>query len=156
MTRHTLSILVDNEAGVLSQVTRLFSRKGYNIESLAVGVTEDHSISRITVEVLADDRHVDLLCNQLQKLLCVHKVVQLNNALRRELVMVKVANQEIGKVIEKFDGKIIDKSDKCCIIEFVGDDACVEEVEKMLSPFGIVELVRTGMIALERDGGNNG
>ena len=74
MTRHTLSVLVENTAGVLSQVSRLFSRKGYNIESLAVGTTDDPEVSRITIEVMANDQQTNLLCNQLRKLLPVHSV----------------------------------------------------------------------------------
>ena len=72
--RHSLSVLVDNEAGVLSQVSRMFSRKGYNIESLAVGTTDDPRVSRITIEILADDKQINLLCNQLRKLMPVHSV----------------------------------------------------------------------------------
>ena len=78
-TRRSLSVLVDNEAGVLSQVSRLFSRKGYNIESLAVGTTDDPAVSRITIEVLADDKQITLLSNQLRKLLPVHSVKLLNS-----------------------------------------------------------------------------
>ena len=74
MERRSLSVLVDNEAGVLSQVSRMFSRKGYNIESLAVGTTDDPSVSRITIEVMADEKHTNLLCNQLGKLMPVHSV----------------------------------------------------------------------------------
>ena len=90
--RRSLSVLVDNEAGVLSQVSRLFSRKGYNIESLAVGTTDDPAVSRITIEVLADDKQINLLSNQLRKLFPVHSVKLLNseNAIRRELILIKV------------------------------------------------------------------
>ena len=92
--RRSLSVLVDNEAGVLSQVSRLFSRKGYNIESLAVGTTDDPAVSRITIEVLADDKQINLLSNQLRKLLPVHSVKLLHpeNAIRRELLC-KITNQ---------------------------------------------------------------
>ncbi|MBQ2748074.1 MAG: acetolactate synthase small subunit, partial [Firmicutes bacterium] len=85
--RHTLAVLVDNEAGVLSQVSRMFSRKGYNIESLAVGTTDTPTISRITIEVMADDDQIELLSNQLRKLIPVHslKVMNMDNAIRREL-----------------------------------------------------------------------
>ena len=94
--RHTLSVLVDNESGVLSQVSRLFSRKGYNIESLAVGTTDDPLISRITIEVLADEDHAELLCNQLRKLFPVHSVKRLSpgHSIRRELVLVKVTAKD--------------------------------------------------------------
>lgn len=94
--RRSLSVLVDNEAGVLSQVSRLFSRKGYNIESLAVGTTSDPKVSRITIEVLADQRHAELLCNQLRKLLPVHsvKLLRPDNSLRREMILMKVSTPD--------------------------------------------------------------
>ena len=106
-TRRSLSVLVDNEAGVLSQVSRLFSRKGYNIESLAVGTTDDPAVSRITIEVLADDKQITLLSNQLRKLLPVHSVKLLNseNAIRRELILIKVGagTAQRGEVIDERD-----------------------------------------------------
>ena len=110
--RHTLAVLVDNESGVLSRVARLFSGKGYNIESLAVGTTDNPAISRITIEVIADDQQLNLLCNQLRKLICVHSVKALKpeHAIRRELMLIKVSS---------------------------GDSVQLE-------------LVRTGMVALER------
>lgn len=90
--RRSLSVLVENEAGVLSQVSRMFSRKGYNIESLAVDTTDQPNVSRITIEVMADEKHTNLLCNQLRKLLPVHSVKLLNpaNSIRRELILLKV------------------------------------------------------------------
>ena len=91
-TRHTLSVLVENAAGVLSQVSRLFSRKGYNIESLAVGTTDDPKVSRITIEIDTDDSSAAQIANQLRKLFCVYSVQELvpDNSIRRELVMIKV------------------------------------------------------------------
>ena len=99
MRVHTLAVLVDNEAGVLSQVSRLFSRKGYNIESLAVGTTESPDTSRITIEVVADDDHIALVANQLRKLYPVHSVKLLNpdNSIKRELLMVKVKAEDGSK-----------------------------------------------------------
>lgn len=92
MTRHTLSVLVENSAGVLSQVSRLFSRKGYNIESLAVGTTDDPAVSRITIEVMGDEKTIEQVMNQLSKLFCVYSVQELlpERSIRRELVMFKV------------------------------------------------------------------
>ena len=92
ITRRTLAVLVDNEAGVLSRVVRLFSGKGYNIESLAVGTTDDPKVSRITIEVMADEKQTRLLSNQLRKLICVHSVKTLHpdHSIRRELVLIKV------------------------------------------------------------------
>ena len=156
--RKTLSVQVDNEAGVLSQVSRLFSRKGYNIESLAVGTTDSHLVSRITIEVLADDRHAELLCNQLRKLLPVHSVKLLEPAqsIRRELILIKVkalnseVRNEIIQIANIFRGSIIDVSTETLTMSLIGDEKKTEAVQNLLEEFGIIELVRTGMIALER------
>ena len=93
ISRHTLAVLVDNEAGVLSRVARLFSGKGYNIESLAVGATHDPAVSRMTIEMLTDEKQARLICNQLRKLICVHSVKRLSaeHAIRRELVLIKAS-----------------------------------------------------------------
>ena len=100
--KHTIAVLVDNEAGVLSQVSRLFSRKGFNIESLAVGTTDNPEISRITIEVLADEDHAELIANQLRKLFIVHslKVLPPEKSIRRELVLLKVRAENSVKRIE--------------------------------------------------------
>lgn len=158
MKRHTLAIQVDNEAGVLSQVSRLFSRKGYNIESLAVGTTDSPQISRITIEVLADGLHAELLCNQLRKLLPVHSVKMLEStqAIRRELLLIKVkaasseTRNEIIQVANIFRGSIIDVSTETLTLSIIGEEKKTEAMTKLLDEFGIIELVRTGMIALER------
>ena len=119
ITRRTLSVLVENAAGVLSQVSRLFSRKGYNIESLAVGTTDDPAVSRITIEVMADGAMIEQIMNQLRKQFPVYSVQELRpeRSIRRELVMFKVK---------------------------------AEAIQRLLEAFGILELVRTGMVALER------
>jgi len=156
--RHTLAVQVDNEAGVLSQVSRLFSRKGYNIESLAVGTTDDPQISRITIEVLADDQHAALLCNQLRKLLPVHsvKLLEPTQAIRRELVLIKVqavtseSRGEIIQIANIFRGSIIDVCSETLTLSLIGAEDKIDAARTLLRAFGIVELVRTGMIALER------
>ncbi|MCL2379263.1 MAG: acetolactate synthase small subunit [Coriobacteriia bacterium] len=156
--RHTLAIQVDNEAGVLSQVSRLFSRKGYNIESLAVGPTDIPSISRITIEVLTDDQHATLLCNQLRKLLPVHsvKMLETTKTLRRELVLIKVrattsdVRNEIIQIANIFRGSIVDVSSDTLTLSLIGEEEKTEAAQALLREFGIIELVRTGMIALER------
>ena len=158
ISRHTLAVLVDNEAGVLSRVTRLFSGKGYNIESLAVGTTHDPSVSRMTIEVLTDERQVKLICNQLRKLICVHSVKRLDpeRAIRRELVLIKVSaptheiRNEIIQIANIFRASIIDVSSGSLTIAVIGDDSKAEAILNLLGEFGILELVRTGMIALER------
>ena len=156
--RQTLAVLVDNEAGVLSRVARLFSGKGYNIESLAVGTTDDPKVSRITIEVMADEWQTRLLSNQLRKLICVHSVKSLKpeHAIRRELVLIKVkattseVRNEIIQVANIFRASIIDVSISSITLAVIGDESKAEAIQNLLTEFGILELVRTGMVALER------
>lgn len=158
ITRHTLSVLVENSAGVLSQVSRLFSRKGYNIESLAVGTTDDPATSRITIEVLADPQATEQIMNQLRKLFPVYSVQELlpERSIRRELVMFKVRAEspdirnEVIQIANIFRASIIDVSLKSLTLALIGDEAKADAIEKLLEAFGILELVRTGMVALER------
>lgn len=158
VTRRTLSVLVSNEAGVLSQVSRLFSRKGYNIESLAVGTTDDPLVSRITIETMADDAAAEQIMNQLRKQFCVYSVQELlpDRSIRRELVLYKVRAEqpdirnEIIQIANIFRASIIDVSLKSLTLALIGDEAKAEAMQKLLESFGILELVRTGMIALER------
>ena len=158
ITRHTLSVLVENTAGVLSQVSRLFSRKGYNIDSLAVGTTDDPAISRITIEVLADDLMIEQIMNQLRKLFAVYSVQLLSpeRSIRRELVMFKVkaeaadVRNEVIQIANIFRASIIDVSLGSLTLALIGDEAKAAAIQGLLEPFGILELVRTGMVALER------
>ena len=157
-TRHTLSVLVENSSGVLSQVSRLFSRKGYNIESLAVGTTDDPAESRITIEVMGDSAMMEQLMNQLRKLFPVHSVQELlpERSIRRELVMFKVkaetsdVRNEIIQIANIFRSSIIDVSVKSLTLALIGDESKAAAMEDLLEAFGILELVRTGMVALER------
>ncbi|MBR2571420.1 MAG: acetolactate synthase small subunit [Clostridia bacterium] len=156
--RRTLSVLVDNEAGVLSRVARLFSGKGYNIESLAVGTTDDPAVSRITIEVVTLEDQANLLCNQLRKLVCVHsvKILVPEHAIRRELVLIKVfcsaaeKRNEILQIANIFRASIIDVSKSSITLAVIGDETKTTAIEGLLSEFGILELVRTGTVALER------
>ncbi len=158
ITRHTLSVLVENAAGVLSQVSRLFSRKGYNIESLAVGTTDDPAVSRITIEVLCDASMIEQIMNQLRKLFPVYSVQELlpERSIRRELVMFKVqaetadVRNEVVQIANIFRASIIDVSLKTLTLALIGDETKAEAIQKLLEAFGILELVRTGMVALER------
>ena len=128
--RQTIAILVDNEAGVLSQVSRMFSRKGYNIESIASGVTSDPNITRITIELTADDGQAEFLCNQLRKIIQVHSVKLLTDsqALRRELVLFKVATKdsaernEIIQVANNVRASVIDVAVESLTIAVIGDE----------------------------------
>ncbi len=158
ITRQTLAVLVNNESGVLSQVSRLFSRKGYNIESLAVGVTEDPEVSRITIEIMADDDQIKLLSNQLRKLLPVHsvKILTPQKSIRRELVIIKVRAQggdtrnEIIQIANIFRASIIDVSTGSLTLAIIGEEQKTDGIGKILAEFEILELVRTGVIAIER------
>ena len=156
--RQTLVVLVDNEAGVLSQVTRLFSRKGYNIETLAVGATERPDLSRITIEVLTDDDRVALLSNQLRKLLPVHSVKLLTpqRSIRRELIIVKLRTPstecrgEIVQIANIFRASVIDVSVGSLSVAMIGEEQKIEGMLDLLREFEIMELVRTGVVAMER------
>ena len=145
----TLSVLVDNEPGVLSQISRLFSRKGFNIESLAVGPTQDRSLSRLTLEVITDDSQTELLCNQLSKMVPVHSV-------RRELVLCKVRAEnrsirnELIQLANVFRASILDVSATSMTLAVIGEESKNEALTDLLREFGILEMVRTGMVALER------
>ena len=158
ITRHTLSVLVDNEAGVLSQVSRLFTRKGYNIESLAVGTTDEPDVSRISIEVMADDGQALQLCNQLRKLFPVHSVKELtpSHSIRRELVLIKVSaasrdvRNEVIQIANIFRASIIDVAKESLTIALIGDESKAMAIQNLLQEFGILELARTGMVALER------
>ena len=156
--RYTIAALVSNEAGVLSQVTRLFSRKGYNIETLAVGCTEDPDVSRVTIEIVTDLSRVGLLCNQLRKLIPVYsvKLLEPERSIRRELVLIKVraadraVRDEVIQIGNIFRASIIDITPSTLTLSVIGDETKTAAVENLLSDFGILELVRTGIVAIER------
>ena len=158
VSRHTLSVLVENSAGVLSQVSRLFSRKGYNIESLAVGTTDDPAVSRITIEVLAAAPMVEQIMNQLRKLFPVYSVQELlpSHSIRRELVLYKVKavtpeiRNEVIQIANIFRASIIDVSLGSLTLALIGDENKADAMQELLENFGILELARTGMVALER------
>lgn len=157
MAKHTLSVLVENHAGVLSRVAGLFSRRGFNIESLAVGVTENPEISRMTIVVDGDDYTVEQVSKQLNKLIDVIKLKKLDekDSVSRELALIKVAatastRAEIVQLVEIFRAKIVDVSKNTLTIEISGDTKKVAALEELLRQFGIKEIVRTGTIAIER------
>lgn len=159
--KRTISIVVDNVSGVLSKVTNLFSRRGFNIDSLAVGTTEKPEFSRITVELHADEELLAQICAQLSKLPCVSNVLVLNENAKvsRELIVIKVkANSEtrteIIEIVNIFRGRIIDLSTDSLIIELTGEDDKAEAIINMLQKFGIIELARTGVVALGRGASN--
>jgi acetolactate synthase-1/3 small subunit len=153
----TLSVLVENHPGVLSKVAGLFSRRGFNIDSLAVGRTENPEISRMTIVVEGDEYVVEQVKKQLNKLINVIKVSKIDprDSVSRELLLIKVdaepqIRSEIIQIAEIFRGNIVDVSRKSMIIELTGDKGKLEAFEEILKPFGIKELVRTGIIAVNR------
>jgi acetolactate synthase-1/3 small subunit len=157
--RHTISVIVENKPGVLSRVAGLFARRGFNIESLAVGVTEDPSISRMTIVAEGDERDLEQITKQLYKLIDTLKVFDLpkEKSVERELALIKVAANEktrpdITQIVEVFRAQVLDVSEDSVVIEISDEADKIESMEKMLRRFGIKELVRTGKIALERGG----
>jgi acetolactate synthase-1/3 small subunit len=158
MKPHTLSVIVENRAGVLSRVTGLFSRRGFNIESLAVGTTEEPSSSRITIVCIGDDAQIEQVMKQLNKLIDVIKVTDLSGSERveRELALIKVAAEpgssraEVMQIAGIFRAQIIDVAAKTVILQVVGNTEKIDALEKLLRQYGVKELVRTGKIALLR------
>ena len=155
--KHTIGIIVSNKPGVLSRVSGLFSRRGFNIHSLAVGTTEDPELSRITIVAEGDDDTLEQIVKQLYKLIDVVKVHELSNipAVDRELVLLKIsANEntrsEIQQIVDNFRAKIVDLGEKALIIEATGDSDRIDALEKMVEKYGVKEMVRTGKISLAR------
>ena len=153
----TISALVENHPGVLARVAGLFSRRGFNIDSLVVGTTETPDISRMTIVVEGDEHVVEQVKKQLNKLIDVIKVSSIapEESVRRELVLIKVdadakTRKDIVSITEIFRANIVDVSKKSMIIELTGDKDKVTAFEELLRPFGIKELVRTGIIAMNR------
>ena len=157
MQKHIISILVENSAGVLSRISGLFSRRGYNIDSLSVGETEDPRYSRITVVTRGDDNIVEQICSQVEKLLVVEKAVVLNpkSSVFRELVLIKVTadsstRADIMSIAEIFRTNIIDVSSDALVIELTGTQGKIKAFTNLMEPFGIIEIVRTGLTAIQR------
>ena len=155
--QHTITVLVENHPGVLARTAGLFSRRGYNIESLAVSVTDDPAISRMTIVVGGDFATLEQITKQLNKLIEVIKVVDYTEtaAVERELALIKVNAEakdraEIMQIVEIFRGRIIDMSDKTFIVEVTGSTDKLDKITHLLEAYGIRELVRTGIIAMAR------
>ncbi|MDD3930985.1 MAG: acetolactate synthase small subunit [Eubacteriales bacterium] len=152
-----LAVLVENRAGVLNRVTSLFARRGYNIESLAVGITEDPVISRITITLESDNEQIRQIIRQLHKLPDILMVRQLQpeESFSRELVFIKVhaeaaTRTQVLQIVDIFRGHIIDVSPSTLTIELSGKEDKIDALQHLLEPFEILEMVRTGPIAIER------
>ncbi len=156
MKKHILSILVENKPSVLSKVVGLFSRRGFNIHSLAVGVTEDPEVSRITIVADGDEYILEQISKQLNKLIDVIKVSNISDdSIARELALIKVhatptTRNEIVEIVNIFREKVVDITKTSVTIQVTGDSKKLAALEEMLRDFGIKELVRTGMIAVDR------
>jgi acetolactate synthase-1/3 small subunit len=157
MPKHTLSVLVENKPGVLARIAGLFSRRGYNIDSLAVGPTEHPEISRMTVVVDLDDSPLEQVTKQLNKLIEVLKVVELDAtaSVQRELLLVKVradlANRShVLETVQLFRAKVVDVSPDAVVVEATGNSDKLDALLRVLEPFGIKELVQSGMVAVGR------
>ncbi|KUK63447.1 MAG: Acetolactate synthase, small subunit [Methanoculleus marisnigri] len=158
MKQHTLSVLVENRAGVLSRVAAMFSRRGFNIESLAVGTCEEPDMSRITIVVNGDDGVVEQMMKQTNKLIDVIKVSDLTarESVERELALIKVAAEtgparaEILQIADIFRALVVDVGAKTLVLQVTGDTSKIDALETLLRQYGIKELVRTGKIALLR------
>ena len=158
--RYTVGVLVDNEPGVLSRVSGLFSRRGFNIESLTVGTTMDPEISRITIVVKGDEAKIEQLVQQLYKLICVQKVqvMQPRNSVERQLLLVKVSadvteREGLMRLVDIFKAKVLDVTRNSMTLQITGENDKIASMLSLLEDYGILELVRTGVVALERGDG---
>ena len=156
--KHTLSILVQNEAGVLSSLSGLFSGRGYNIESLTVAPTVDNDYSRVTIVTSGDEKVIEQICKQLHRLIYTLKVAEISpeNSVSRELVLLKVTakdedRSEILRIAEIFESKIVDVSPKTYTLQIVGDQTKVQAVIELLRPLGIKEIVRSGLVSMTKE-----
>lgn len=157
MERHVLSVLVRNSFGVLSRVSGLFSRRGFNIDSLTVGKTQDEEISRMTITIIGTDDVLAQVIKQLNKLEDVIKIINVKdeNAIYRELVLIKVKastkeRADINEIVKIFRCKIVDIAKESLTIELTGDDSKVSALINLMNDYGIKEIVRTGLTAVER------
>ena len=157
MARHTLSVLVENKPGVLARVAALFSRRGFNIDSLAVGPTEHDDISRITLVASVEGHTLEQMTKQLNKLVNVIKIVELDAAesVQREILLVKVradisTRSSVLEMVQLFRAKVVDVSPEAVTIEATGPRDKIEALVRVLEPFGIRELVQSGMVAVGR------
>jgi acetolactate synthase-1/3 small subunit len=154
---HTISVLVENKPGVLARISGLFARRGFNIDSLAVGETEDPAISRMTIAVRVEDKPLEQMTKQLHKLINVLRIAELppDASVERELALIKVGvdadrRAEVIEVVEIFRAKVVDVDPAALMVEVTGPPEKVNALEDLLCEYGIVELARTGRVALAR------
>ncbi len=155
--RHVISVLVENEPGVLSRISGLFSGRGFNIESLNVAETLDATISRMTLVTSGNEQIIEQIIKQLNKLVNVIKVFDLTGSdyVEREMALIRVnaensSRAEVLRILEIFRGRVVDVSPKSYTFEITGDEKKIQAVVELLAPFGIIEIVRTGKVAIAR------
>ena len=154
--KRIIAVYVDNKAGVLTRVTAMFTRRGFNIDTLTVGETERKEYSRITITIDGDDNEKQQLINQLKKLYVIKKVEVLEEEpIQRELMLIKVRNDkqsrsEVMTAVDVFRASVIDYSPESMCIEVTGSPSKIDAFVKLMEPFGILEMCRTGLVALER------
>ena len=160
--KKTLSIKVYNESGVLSRISTVFSSRGFNIESIAVGPTENDSISKIIIVLPGDTQTIEQITKQLNKLIQVIEVkdITMKACVERELMLIKVGSSkamrsEILEIVEIFRSKVVDLSENSITIEVTGDPGKIITIQQLLSKYNIIEIIRTGKISLERELGIN-
>jgi len=155
--RHTISVLVENKPGVLARVANMFASRGFNIESLAVGETDDQTVSRMTIVSSGDDREIEQITKQLNRLVDVIKVNDLTSEsfVERELTLIRISadgdtRSKVVELADLFRAKIVDVSHKALTVELTGDSGKIEAFVDLVRAFGIKEMVRTGKVALPR------
>jgi acetolactate synthase-1/3 small subunit len=159
VSRHTLSVLVENKPGVLARVAGLFSRRGFNIDSLAVGPTEHPEVSRMTIVVNVEESPLEQVTKQLNKLVEVIKIVELDpdQSVARELLLVKVradaeSRGQVLEVVQLFKAKVVDVATDAVTVQVTGNQGKLEDFLRIVEPFGVRELVQSGMVAIGRGG----
>ena len=159
MSRHTLSVLVENKPGVLARIAGLFSRRGFNIDSLAVGPTEHPEVSRMTIVVNVEDSPLEQVTKQLNKLVEVIKIVELDGgaSVSRELLLVKVkadatTRGQVLEVVQLFKAKVVDVATDALTVQVVGNEDKLNDFLRIVEPFGVRELVQSGVVAIGRGG----
>jgi len=160
--KKTLSVTVYNESGVLTRISTVFSSRGFNIESIAVGPTENNGISKIIIVLSGDDQIIEQITKQLNKLIQVIEVKNITNipSVERELMLLKVESSsetrsQILEIVQIFRSKVVDISDNSITVEVTGDAGKITTIQRLLTPYRIIEIVRTGKIAIERELGIN-
>ncbi len=159
-TKHTIAVLVNNQPGVLQRVAGLFGRRGFNIESITVGSSEEKGLSRMVIETSGDDKTLEQISKQLYKLIDVIKVVNLSSSpmVGRELALIKVnvepaMRSEVLGIVETFRAAVVDIGSTTLIVQVAGDSSKIDAMVELLSPYGLKELTRTGVTAMVRGAG---